>query len=239
MKVDVKRAWVTALRSGAYPQGTGLLKRGEGATATYCCLGVLAEVQGWPTRRTHEGGLTSGLADLNQKQLDAVGMTDDQQNKFIRMNDGGAVGVEGVGALEVDLSRTVKVQFDASIHNETEWRFVPDQVEMEVHPGQVLEAWYTATNLTGETLVAQAVPDVAPKRGLPYFNKTECFCFTEQLFEPGETRRMPVRFFMSPDLPGEVRTMTLSYAFYNNEHATRREQARLAEATGSIDATRG
>ncbi len=157
----------------------------------------------------------------------------------IRMNDGGAVGVEGVGALEVDLSRTVKVQFDASIHNETEWRFVPDQVEMEVHPGQVLEAWYTATNLTGETLVAQAVPDVAPKRGLPYFNKTECFCFTEQLFEPGETRRMPVRFFISPDLPGEVRTMTLSYAFYNNEHATRREQARLAEATGSIDATRG
>lgn len=157
----------------------------------------------------------------------------------IRMNDNGAVGVEGIGALEVDLSRTVKVQFDASIHNEREWRFVPDQVEMEVHPGQVLEAWYTATNLTGDTLVAQAVPDVAPKRGLPYFNKTECFCFTEQLFEPGETRRMPVRFFISPDLPDEVRTLTLSYAFYNNEHATRREQARMADATGSIDATRG
>jgi cytochrome c oxidase assembly protein subunit 11 len=157
----------------------------------------------------------------------------------IRMNDNGAVGVEGIGALEVDLSRTVKVQFDASIHNEREWRFVPDQVEMDVHPGQVLEAWYTATNLTGDTLVAQAVPDVAPKRGLPYFNKTECFCFTEQLFEPGETRRMPVRFFISPDLPDEVRTLTLSYAFYNNEHATRREQARMADATGSIDATRG
>ncbi|MFB9067527.1 cytochrome c oxidase assembly protein [Pseudofulvimonas gallinarii] len=157
----------------------------------------------------------------------------------IRMNDNGAVGVEGIGALEVDLSRTVKVQFDASIHNEREWRFVPDQVEMDVHPGQVLEAWYTATNLTGDTLVAQAVPDVAPKRGLPYFNKTECFCFTEQLFEPGEIRRMPVRFFISPDLPDEVRTLTLSYAFYNNEHATRREQARMADATGSIDATRG
>jgi cytochrome c oxidase assembly protein subunit 11 len=157
----------------------------------------------------------------------------------IRMNDNGAVGIEGIGALEVDLSRTVKVQFDASIHNEREWRFVPDQVEMDVHPGQVLEAWYTATNLTGDTLVAQAVPDVAPKRGLPYFNKTECFCFTEQLFEPGETRRMPVRFFISPDLPDEVRTLTLSYAFYNNEHATRREQARMADATGSIDATRG
>ena len=156
----------------------------------------------------------------------------------IRMSDSGAVSV-GANALAVDLERTVRVQFDASIHNESEWQFVPDQVEMQVHPGQMLEAWYTATNLTGDTLVAQAVPDVVPKRGLPYFNKTECFCFTEQLFQPGETRRMPVRFFISPDLPAEVRTMTLSYAFYNNEHATRREQARLADASGSNDATRG
>lgn len=157
----------------------------------------------------------------------------------IRMDNAGAVGEGATGALVVDLDRTVRVQFDASIHNDSEWRFVPDQVEMDVHPGQVLEAWYTATNLTADTLVAQAVPDVAPKRGLPYFNKTECFCFTEQLFQPGETRRMPVRFFISPDLPAEVRTMTLSYAFYNNEHATRREQARLASVTGSNDATRG
>jgi cytochrome c oxidase assembly protein subunit 11 len=157
----------------------------------------------------------------------------------IRMEDAGAARAGSVAALEVDRSRTVRVQFDASIHNESEWRFVPDQAEMMVHPGEVLEAWYTATNLTGDTLVAQAVPDVAPKRGLPYFNKTECFCFTEQLFHPGETRRMPVRFFISPDLPAEVKTLTLSYTFFNNEHATRREQARLAGTSGASDATRG
>lgn len=157
----------------------------------------------------------------------------------IRLSDGGVVAPGGVDALSVDETRTIRVQFDASVHNERDWRFVPDQAEIQIHPGQLLEVWYTATNLTGDTLVAQAVPDVAPKRGLPYFNKTECFCFTEQLFNPGETRRMPVRFFVSPDLPAEVRTLTLSYAFYNNEHATRREQARLAVAAVSNDATRG
>lgn len=131
-------------------------------------------------------------------------------------------------ALVVDTSRTVTVQFDASIHNEREWSFGPDQAQMQVHPGQVIEAWYTASNLTAETLVAHAVPDVLPRPANPYFAKTECFCFTEQQFGPGETRRMPVRFFVATDLPADVHTLTLSYTFYNNETATRREQARVA-----------
>ena len=144
--------------------------------------------------------------------------------------DGRPVGTDGVSALVVDTSRTITVQFDASIHNPSEWQFTPDQVEMQVHPGQVVEAWYTASNLTGETLVAHAVPDVAPRPANPYFSKTECFCFTEQLFEPNETRRMPVRFFIAPDLPEKVKTVTLSYTFYNNELATQREQSRIAAA---------
>lgn len=144
--------------------------------------------------------------------------------------DGRPVGADGVSALVVDESRTITVQFDATIHDPTDWRFTPDQVQMQVHPGQVVEAWYTASNLTGERLVAHAVPDVAPRPANPFFSKTECFCFTEQLFEPNETRRMPVRFFIAPDLPANVRTVTLSYTFYNNELATRREQARVAAA---------
>jgi cytochrome c oxidase assembly protein subunit 11 len=144
--------------------------------------------------------------------------------------DGRPVGNDGVSALVVDTSRTITVQFDATIHNPAEWQFTPDQVEMQVHPGQVVEAWYTASNLTGQTLVAHAVPDVVPRPANPYFSKTECFCFTEQLFEPNETRRMPVRFFIAPDLPEKVHTVTLSYTFYNNELATQREQARLAAA---------
>lgn len=145
--------------------------------------------------------------------------------------DGRPVGNDGISALVVDTSRTITVQFDATIHNPAEWQFAPDQVEMKVHPGQVVEAWYTASNLTGETLVAHAVPDVVPRPANPFFSKTECFCFTEQLFEPNETRRMPVRFFIAPDLPEKVKTVTLSYTFYNNELATQREQSRIAAAT--------
>jgi cytochrome c oxidase assembly protein subunit 11 len=142
--------------------------------------------------------------------------------------DGRPVDAATGAALVVDTSRTVTVQFDSTIHDERDWTFQPDQVEMKVHPGQVVEAWYTASNLTGDTLVAHAVPDVLPRPANPYFSKTECFCFTEQLFQPGESRRMPVRFFVATDLPRDVHTLTLTYTFYNNEQATRREQARMA-----------
>jgi cytochrome c oxidase assembly protein subunit 11 len=149
--------------------------------------------------------------------------------------DGDAVAASGVATLKVDASRTVTVQFDSTVNALADWRFAPDQLEMQVHPGQVVEAWYTASNLTDDTLVAQAVPDVLPRRANPYFGKTECFCFTEQLFAPRETRRMPVRFFVAPDLPDDVKTVMLTYTFYNNENASRREQARLAATPVPID----
>lgn len=152
----------------------------------------------------------------------------------IRLDANAADGASAAG-LAVDESRTVTVQFDATVNAELDWRFEPEQVEMTVHPGQIAEAWYTATNITGDTIVGQAVPSVAPSRASGYFSKTECFCFTEQLLGPGETRRMPVRFFVAPDLPREVKTLTLSYTFYNNELATRREQARVAAAPAPSD----
>jgi cytochrome c oxidase assembly protein subunit 11 len=70
--------------------------------------------------------------------------------------------------------------------------------------------------------VGQAVPSIAPKLATLYFNKTECFCFTEQLLHAGESRAMPVRFVVDPKLPAEVSTLTLSYTFYLNDIATRR-----------------
>lgn len=145
----------------------------------------------------------------------------------IRM-DGRPIGPDGVAALVVDESRTVTVEFDSTVHAELDWQFQPEAVTMRVHPGEVAEAWYVARNTTGEAIVGNAVPSVAPAIANGYFSKTECFCFTEQLLGPGEERRMPVRFFVAPDLPGNVHTVTLSYTFYNNEAATRREQARMA-----------
>lgn len=134
-----------------------------------------------------------------------------------------------------DESRTVRVEFLASVASGAPWTFAPEVSHMEVHPGQIYETHFRARNLTGATLVAQAVPSVAPGAAARYFNKTECFCFTEQLLGPHETRRMPLRFFVTPDLPANVRTLTLSYTFYNNEAATRREQALLASAPPPIE----
>lgn len=149
------------------------------------------------------------------------------------------VGEDGVAVLVVDESRTVTVHFDSTVHAELDWLFEPEQIEMTVHPGQVAEAWYVARNVTGDAIVGNAVPSVAPAIANGYFSKTECFCFTEQLLEPGEERRMPVRFFVAPDLPQNVRTVTLSYTFYNNEAATRREHARMAQQVVQATEPRG
>lgn len=152
----------------------------------------------------------------------------------IRVTDG-PVGGAAVAANEIDTSRTVTVQFDATVHSGLNWRFTPELAEMRVHPGETIEAWYVASNPGGEPIVGNATYDVSPKQAIPYFGKTECFCFTEQLLAAGETRRMPVRFFVRPDLPAGVSTVTLSYTFYNNEAATRREQAHVVTETASTN----
>jgi cytochrome c oxidase assembly protein subunit 11 len=83
-----------------------------------------------------------------------------------------------------------------------------------VHPGQVTEVYFVAENAADHTVVGQAVPSVAPAKAAPYFNKTECFCFTQQTLAPGERREMPVRFVMGADLPPGINTVTLSYTFF-------------------------
>ncbi|MBK8068963.1 MAG: cytochrome c oxidase assembly protein [Rhodanobacteraceae bacterium] len=148
----------------------------------------------------------------------------------------GKTGVASVpDAAAVDLSRTVEVQFDASVKAGLPWAFKPKASSIRVHPGQVTEVLFEATNLGGDDLVGQAVPSVAPNRASIYFNKTECFCFTEQTLKAGETRDMPVRFVVDPALPGNVTVMTLSYTFYLNDIATGRlaQHAALPNNPGS------
>ena len=135
--------------------------------------------------------------------------------------------VAKVASYTADESRWVTVQFVANVNSALSWRFAPEQVSMRVHPGALNEAWFDATNTAAQAIVGNAVPSVAPNTASQYFNKTECFCFTEQTLQPGESRRMPVRFVVDPKLPAEVGTLTLSYTFYNNELATKKlaEQA--------------
>ena len=129
-----------------------------------------------------------------------------------------------------DESRWVTVQFVANVNSALKWQFAPEKVSVKVHPGVLSEAWFDATNQAPDAIVGNAVPSIAPNTASLYFNKTECFCFTEQTLTAGESRRMPVRFVVDPKLPADIGTLTLSYTFYTNEPATRR-LAEIAKRT--------
>jgi cytochrome c oxidase assembly protein subunit 11 len=126
--------------------------------------------------------------------------------------------------------RTVTVHFDGTVNSKLKWEFEPLQLSLQVVPGRQYEAQYVARNVTGAMLVGKAAPSVAPAVASAYFNKTECFCFTQQLLAGGEQRTMPVRFVVDPDLPEDVRSVTLSYTFFLDEAATAQQQALPATA---------
>lgn len=149
----------------------------------------------------------------------------------IKLEQGGSGEAQAAG-YAVDESRWITVEFDAGVNSRLPWRFRPAVAQMQVRPGQVADALYYARNESAAPIVGNAVPSVAPSTASKYFNKTECFCFTEQLLAAGEERPMPVRFVIDPALPADVTTVTLSYTFYNNEQAT----ARVATAGGARSA---
>ena len=128
-------------------------------------------------------------------------------------------------------SRLVTVQFDGGVNSKLPWQFQPQQLTMQVRPGQQYEASYFARNTSDRAIVGNAVPSIAPARASGYFSKTECFCFTAQTLAAGEGRAMPVRFIVDPDLPADVSTITLSYTFYKNEAQT----AQINAPKGSAD----
>ena len=116
---------------------------------------------------------------------------------------------------QVDHSREITVQFVTSVNSGLPWEFTAQSRQMTVHPGAVYEAFFTARNLARATTVGQAVPSVSPNTAAAHFNKTECFCFTRQSFAAGESKLMPVRFVIARNLPEHVRTITLSYTFFD------------------------
>ena len=132
----------------------------------------------------------------------------------------GAAGEARLAGIEEDVARTVTVEFDGTVNSKLPWAFAPQQLTMQVHPGRMYEASYIARNTSDHAIVGNAAPSVAPSVASTYFNKTECFCFTEQLLQAGEERSMPVRFVIDPDLPDYVTTITLSYTFFSNDAAT-------------------
>lgn len=129
----------------------------------------------------------------------------------------GRLEVEQALSARKDENRLITIQFDASLNANSPWDFRPKVKSMQVHPGEIAQASYIARNLSGRAIVGQAVPSVAPSAAGRYFNKTECFCFTEQKFEAGQELDMPLRFVVDPNLPKDVHTITLSYTFFDSK----------------------
>ena len=101
---------------------------------------------------------------------------------------------------QVDYSRTIEVRFLANIGNGLAWSFEPVVKKMSVHTGKVYEALYQVRSTTDRETTGQAVPSVSPGLAAEHFNKTECFCFTEQKLAGRESREMPLRFIIGKDI---------------------------------------
>ena len=145
---------------------------------------------------------------------------------------GGTTQVATAGADRV-LDRTMTVRFDSNVNPELPWRFEPAQRAMKLRVGETRLAFYQATNTGSETLVGTATFNVTPNKAGLYFDKIDCFCFTEQVLRPGETVDMPVSFYLDPALAEDrkmdgVTTITLSYTFFRAQDQTKARQ--IAEA---------
>src|SRR5437764_14079201 len=117
------------------------------------------------------------------------------------------------------LARKIAVRFDANVAAGLPWRFEPEQTEIEVRIGEVVTVYYSVTNQSARNTTGQAAYNVAPLTVGSYFQKINCFCFTEQTMAPGEKRQMPVVFYVDPNISGNsdndaLNSITLSYTFY-------------------------
>jgi cytochrome c oxidase assembly protein subunit 11 len=113
---------------------------------------------------------------------------------------------------QVDYSRKITIEFDANARGP--WDFKPAVSHLEVHPGELATVMYEFRNVQPKTMAAQAIPSYAPKQATAHFNKLECFCFNEYTLAAGEVKQWPVVFVIDPKLPKDVKTITLSYTFF-------------------------
>ncbi len=125
---------------------------------------------------------------------------------------GGAA--QAIPVSKVDATRWVTVEFTSTVMPGISWEFRPAQTRMRVHPGEVTRVSYLAKNPTNQLTIGQAVPSVSPGWAAAHFNKINCFCFQRQELGAGESREMPLVFFVSPDLPADVQEISLSYSLF-------------------------
>ncbi|PTP04724.1 cytochrome c oxidase assembly protein [Vibrio splendidus] len=169
-------------------------KRSTKKLTGYLVLGVVAMF-----------GFGFALVPLYDVMCEALGING-------KTNTVSAVQPQG---MQPDYSRTVRVEFMSHIKPDMPWQFSPEVRVLEVHPGEVVQTNYIAKNLSGASLVGQAVPSVSPGMGATYFNKMECFCFNQQPLDGHKSAEMGLIFYIEPDIPESIHTLTLSYTLFN------------------------
>jgi cytochrome c oxidase assembly protein subunit 11 len=151
----------------------------------------------------------------------------------------GTTQVATAAPTSAPLARKIAVRFDSNVAGGLPWKFEAEKTEIEIRIGEVVTVYYTVTNQSARTTTGQAAYNVAPLTVGKYFQKINCFCFTEQTMAPGETRQMPVVFYVDPSVVDDsdndgLNTITLSYTFYPV-----REPTAKPLAAGEADKVKG
>ena len=153
-------------------------------------------------------GFGYGLVPIYRTICDALGINVLAGSERVTVGS----GVGRKASTQVDLSRSITVEFDANSRGP--WEFKPALRSLQVHPGEMATVMYEFRNVQDRTMAAQAIPSYAPMRASAHFNKVECFCFNEYILKPGERKEWPVVFYIDATLPKDVTTITLSYTFF-------------------------
>jgi len=118
----------------------------------------------------------------------------------------------------INESRFITIKFDTSVHPNLPWDVSPLVPNMRVNPGKQYQVNFSARNRSSSEVIGQAIPSVVPWQATGFLNKLECFCFNQQTLAGGESVEMPLRFIISPDLPVEIQSLTLSYSLMKLEN---------------------
>jgi cytochrome c oxidase assembly protein subunit 11 len=140
----------------------------------------------------------------------------------------GQVAKSKVANTQVDLTRSITVEFDANARGP--WTFKPEKSSVVVHPGELTTVMYEFQNVQNKVMSAQAIPSYAPKQAEAHFNKLECFCFNQYTLAPGEKKSWPVVFVIDDKISKDVKTITLSYTFF--EVGSKTPAAPVAQGPG-------
>ena len=127
------------------------------------------------------------------------------------------VKAQAVTNTQVDASRVVTMEFDSNVRSGLPWTFRPVERTVKFHPGELVQVEFEVRNNSDKPLTGQAIPSWGPQVAGRHFRKLDCFCFTQQTLQPGETRRMPVVFVVETTLPDDVNYVTMSYTFFQVE----------------------